>query len=341
MHKGLVMAATVLISIMMAVPALLVSFQADAPDKKPARKEVSGIQDYPDHPKVKVYLTKEKRTEEIPLELYIRGVVAAEMPHDFQLEALKAQAMAARTYIVDRLAKGSFSDMAKMGPEAKGAQVSDTVVHQVYATPKQLKKEWGKDYKKNLARVDRAVRETQGKVILYQGKPIYAAFFSTSNGYTENSEDYFRQKYPYLRSVPSPWDQASPKFNATKTLTVSRFIQVLERYTGKQVAVATTAGSKWLQITRRTSGSRVAQVKVGDEQFTGRQIREALQLASTDFTLSQNKGRLTIHTKGSGHGVGMSQWGANLMAKQGKSWQEILHHYYKGVEFGDMDQVLK
>ncbi|EGK10709.1 stage II sporulation protein D [Desmospora sp. 8437] len=342
LHKGMILILAVLIGVMVAVPAALVSLDRNDPSLSSIRVDGgSSAASLDSGPGVKVYLSKEKKVETFPMERYIRGVVAAEMPVNFHPEALKAQALAARTYIVDRLSRGDFSDMAKWGKKAGKANVSDTVNHQVFLTDKQLKEQWGDDYETYSARINQAVVETAGQVIQYQGKPIYAAFFSTSNGKTENSEDYFAEEYPYLRSVPSPWDEASPKYRDRKQFAVADFVDKISRSTGKQVAVEAFTGGGWLRVTQRTAGGSADKVQVGDQVFTGRQIREALHLSSADFTFRLSQGTVTVETKGYGHGVGMSQWGANFMAKQGKSAKEIIRHYYRGVEIGSMDSYLK
>lgn len=339
MHKGMVLLLTLLIGVMIAVPAILVSFDRDdPPDVKARVGGGSPAASLESGPKVKVYLSEEKRVEELPMEGYIRGVVAAEMPADFHLEALKAQALAARTYMVDRLSRGNFSDMKKLGREAGEADVTDTVNHQVYVTDRELKKQWGEHYETYSARIDRAVSETVGQVIQYDGKPIYAAFFSTSNGKTENSEDYFSKRYPYLRSVPSPWDKASPKYSERKQFKVADFVSQISESTGKQVAVAASAGNDWLKVVKRTEGGSVSEVRIGDGKLTGRQVREALGLSSADFDFHLSGEKITVVTKGYGHGVGMSQWGANLMAEQGKSAKEIVRYYYSGVKIAKMDR---
>lgn len=341
MYKGLWLFISffLFLLIILAVPALLVSFHSDSP---PQGKTLS-LQELPrnsNEPVIRVFLSKEKRVIRVPLEQYVRGVVAAEMPADFHMEALKAQALAARTYIVDRLRSGDFSDMETFGEEARGAHVSDSIVHQAYHTDEQLKKVWGDRYAAYSSQINQAVFNTRGKIILYKGEPIYAAFFSTSNGRTENSEDVFSTSFPYLRSVPSPWDEKSPRFLNEKTLTLDDFIRRMEKATGKRVAVAVSSGGNWIRVLERTSGRRIKTLRIGDQTFTGRQVREALGLSSTDFTWTIENGRIRFQSKGYGHGVGMSQWGANLLAHQGKSAEEIVRHYYQGVDIGSLDTVL-
>ncbi|OYD08204.1 stage II sporulation protein D [Paludifilum halophilum] len=331
----MILLVALLISVMIAVPAVLVSLDSSSGSEDRRITEDPGGGTGPD---VKVYLTEEKRVVELPLEEYIRGVVAAEMPADFHLEALKAQALAARTYIVDRLNRGDFSDMKESG--ADGAQVTDTVQHQVFKTDEQLRQNWGDQYDEFSRRIDEAVRATRGKVIQYDGEPIYAAFFSTSNGRTENSEDYFAESYPYLRSVPSPWDEKSPKYKDQKKMSVKEFLGKLEEESGNELALPASGGSKWIQVEKKTEGGRIGEIRVGDQTFTGRQIREALDLSSTDFSWNIQGDSITLTTRGYGHGVGMSQWGANLMAMEGKKAKEIVQYYYQGVKIGNASSIL-
>lgn len=280
------------------------------------------------NPQIRVYLTKEQQIRTFPLEEYVAGVVAAEMPVDFHPEALKAQALAARTYIARRLVQGSRSDMKSFGPIASKAFVSDTVKHQVFSPPGQLRAKWGAHYQQNREKIEQAVKATQGQVITYQHQPIYAAFFATSNGYTENSEEYFKRSYPYLRSVPSPWDREAERFERKKVIPLSLISQRL----GQPVAVIKQHPQKWMKIKKRTTGKRVASVQIGDRVYTGREVREALQLPSSDFACKRRQRQVTCTTQGYGHGVGMSQWGANLLAQRGKKVDEIIRYYYRGTK---------
>lgn len=275
-----------------------------------------------DHLIVRIYMTKEKRIESVPLETYVRGVVAGEMPIGFELEALKAQAIAARTYLVRRIVQGDVS-----GVPVKGADVTDTTEHQVYIPLAELATKWPKDeQKKNMSKLSEAVAQTRGKIITYKGEPIEAAFFSTSNGYTENSEDYWKQEIPYLRSVQSPWDKAiSPRYKETVELSLNEFYSKLG-VTKKGSAKSSIRVVEW------TEGNRISRIVIGGITFTGREVREKLGLASSQFTWSVKGNSIAITTYGYGHGVGMSQWGANGMAQSGASAEEILAHYYSSVQ---------
>ncbi|WP_051250355.1 stage II sporulation protein D [Paenibacillus harenae] len=285
--------------------------------------------DASDRLEVRVYLTKDKRIERVPLETYVRGVIAAEMPIEFELEALKAQAIAARTYIIRRLRQG-----ADAGMPVAGADVTDTIDHQVYLSKTALADKWPEDDRKShMSKLDEAVAQTKGRIITYEGEPIEAAFFSTSNGYTENSEDYWQQEIPYLRSVASPWDvELSPKYKETVKLSLNDFY--------RRLGVKKKGGAKpSIRITEKTEGGRIAEMVIAGTAFTGREAREKLGLASSQFTWSVKGDSITITTYGYGHGVGMSQWGANGMAHEGKTADEIIRYYYTGAKVEQASKI--
>ncbi|MEG6575443.1 MAG: stage II sporulation protein D [Caldibacillus debilis] len=275
--------------------------------------------------RVSVYRTGEKKVEEIPFEQYVAGVVASEMPADFEKEALKAQSVAARTYLVKNLLAGKKEGI----PE--GADIGDSVLDQVYKNDEELKKIWGKDYQWKINKIRQAVYETRGKIIVYGSQPITPAYFSTSNGYTENAEDYWSNEIPYLKSVKSPWDSESPKFAYETVIPIKEFEEKLG---------VTLASGEVGKILSLTPGRRVKKVQIAGKEFTGREIREKLNLRSTDFQWTREGDHIVIRTKGYGHGVGMSQYGANGMAKEGKTYEEIIKYYYRGVEIADDDPFL-
>jgi stage II sporulation protein D len=275
---------------------------------------------------VAVYRSKEKKVERIPLEEYVIGVVAAEMPAEFELEALKAQALTARTYIVKQM----INDQSISLP--KGANVTDTVMHQVYHSDEELKQLWGPDYEWKIKKITEAVQATRGQILTYNNIPIEASFFSTSNGFTENSEAYWENAFPYLKSVASPWDKQSPKFYDQKVMTVAEFEQKL----GVKLPEDGSVGI----VISRTPGNRVDIVEINGKKLKGREVREKLDLKSTDFTWMRKGNEIVITTKGYGHGVGMSQYGANFMAKEGKTYDQIVKYYYKGVEISSATAFL-
>ncbi|SFQ27515.1 stage II sporulation protein D [Salibacterium halotolerans] len=266
---------------------------------------------------IPVFRSETETVEQTGLEEYVAGVVASEMPASFDIEALKAQALTARTYAAKQIASPSEINL----PD--GALVTDTTMHQVYQNEEELKEEWGSDFEWKMEKVNKAVRATEGQVLTYEGKPITAAFFSTSNGHTENAEDYWQNSEPYLQSVESPWDTSSPRYSNEITIPVAEVEQALGISLSKGAAGT---------VLSHTESSRVEEMEFGGETFSGREIREKLELDSTDFTVSRQGNDMVFSTKGWGHGVGMSQYGADGMADEGKTYKEIVKHYYKGVE---------
>ncbi|MBS4223417.1 stage II sporulation protein D [Lederbergia citrea] len=327
--KPVLILAAILIALSFTIPTLLVlpaqngNISGKLNEEKPVAKKKKVK--HQTTKEVAVFRTQTEKIEKLPLEEYVIGVVASEMPAKFELEALKAQALAARTFVVSHLLNASGDDNIP-----KGADVSDTVSYQVYKNKDELKKLWGKDYKWKYQKVAEAVKETEGEILTYDKKPITAQFFSTSNGYTENAEDYWKNQIPYLKSVKSPWDSDSPEFISQKALSISDFEQRLGVSIGSQSDIGT--------IISRTSGKKVASVKIGGKEFTGREIREKLGLRSTDFSWVRKGDSIIVTTKGFGHGVGMSQYGANGMAKEGKNYQDIVNHYYQGIAITQVNQ---
>lgn len=339
--KQIVYAIAAIVIILLAVPSMLVLIY-QAPAEHPVQQvaEEKGTPISPAVQKqvkhidfsVRVFRVETGKIDTVPLEEYVMGVVAGEMPAEFEIEALKAQAMAARTYITLRLAKKDFKDVPK------DAHVTDTVKHQVYMDDKQKRERWGSAYTWKEARIRQAIEQTAGQVLTYQNEPINATFFSTSNGYTENSEDYWETRIPYLRSVKVPWDNISPNYEETVTMTV----QQLEKKLKTKIAQPAAAeGNTWQKVLSRTAGQRVKKVKIGDKTFTGREVRTMLGLKSSHFTISIENGKVKIRTLGYGHGVGMSQWGANGMAKEGKTAEEIVSYFYKGVQIESAEKWIK
>ncbi len=296
------------------------------PKEKPA--DISDIQQESVPASITVYRDATGKTEKVPFETYVKGVVSSEMPSTFEKEALKAQSVAARTYSLSRYLRAKKNG----NPAAhSSAPVCDTVHCQVYQDKQGLKKNKGsawmsKDWKK----ISAAVNDTKGQLMYYDGKLVEQALFhSSSGGKTENCEDVFAAAVPYLVSVESPYEQEATHKKETETLTISQFAEKMRRaYPGKSFGTVTASN---IQIKSHSSGGRVEDMRVGSATVTGKQVREALGLYSANFTISITKGKITFTTKGSGHGVGMSQYGANGMAKAGYGYQEILSHYYSGT----------
>lgn len=262
--------------------------------------------------KVRV-LKSDNKVDCINLEDYLVGVVSGEVPVYFENEALKAQAVAARTYALKQIENN----------KEKEYDVTDTVSSQVYKTEDDLKNRWGSDYEKNIKKIKNAVKSTEGEYVSYNNNPIYAFFFSTSNGYTEDNKNVFGQDLPYLKTVDSSFDEKeTSNFIVTKEYSLNDFYNKLN-----------IPYSESLTITdeEKSNAGRVLNLKVNGNLMNGRDFQSKLKLRSTDFTVEKTGGKVTITTKGFGHGVGMSQYGANALAKQNKTYEEILKYYYTGT----------
>lgn len=333
--KPLIVLASFLIAATLVIPAILVlpfmdgkasgKLGSDLTKTTPIQTE-SASPTADSAVTVAVYRSSLSKIENVQLENYLVGVVAAEMPAEFNEEAIKAQALTARTYIVKKMLTQDYIGVPK------GAQVNDTTLNQAYLSDDQLRKNWGVDYDWKRKKILDAVRATSGQILTYNGEAITATFFSTSNGFTENSEDYWPNSYPYLRSVSSPWDKNSPKFNAQKVFSVRDF----ETKLGVKIGNSNKIGN----ITGFTAGKRVAKVDFNGKTLSGREIRDKLDLKSSDFRWERKGDNIIITTKGYGHGVGMSQYGANGMAEEGKNYKDIVKYYYKGVEVTSAENML-
>lgn len=266
-----------------------------------------------DHTVVRVMNESTGVITSVPFEEYIVGVLAGEMPVSFELEALKAQAVAARSYVMKKMIYN----------REKEYDVVDTVNNQVYLSDDYLRTVWKDEYISKINKVKKAVVETKGEYLDYQGQVVEAFFFSTSVGMTENSEDVFVEKVPYLRSVKSEWDRdVSPVFQDQFTFNLSEFYIKLGLPYKQNIDV---------EVVEQTSTGRIKQVKINEVLFTGSDVFSKLGLRSTFFTIEQNGDDVTVYTKGYGHGVGMSQYGALGMALEGYTYDEILKYYYQGV----------
>ena len=248
--------------------------------------------------------------EKIPLEEYIVGVLAGEMPIDFEIEALKAQAVASRTYALKRIEYNKNNDY----------DVVDSIMNQVYLDNDYLKNAWGNNYVKNINKLRMVVNDTLDEYLTYNDEVIDALFFSTSNGYTEDSNNIFNFSVPYLVSVESPWDkEVSSAYITTKNISLLEFYQKLEIPYNKNLNI---------EILKRSNTNRILLLNINNEEFSGMDVYNRLSLRSTDFIFELKGDYISITTKGYGHGVGMSQYGALGMAKNGYNYKEILKHYY-------------
>ncbi len=264
----------------------------------------------------KVIRVKKNETEEIinvPIEEYVIGVVAGEMPASFNEEALKAQAVASRTYALNK-ASSSTNDY----------DVTDGTQNQVYISYDEMKDKWQDNYEVNLSKIQNAVLETKGEVVLYNNNLIDAMFFSTSNGYTENSGDVFSSSKPYLVSVSSAWDKTeSPVFNSTNEVSKSEFLFNLGLENTNDITISNV---------KKTNTGRVISLTINGKNFDSDKIRSIFNLRSSSFNITVLDNTVLFNVSGYGHGVGMSQYGANGMAKEGYNYKDILKHYYKDCD---------
>ena len=247
---------------------------------------------------------------DLDMEEYIVGVVSCEMPASFNIEALKAMAVAARTFALYKITTN------------KNYKISSTTKDQCYISKEQMKKNWGKNYNKNYNKILKAVSETKNEYMTYKDKVIISFYFSISNGYTENCENVFSQKLDYLVSVDSSWDKEYSYKEKKVSFNISKFLKKLNINNDK---------INNIKIKRSKTG-RINKITINNKEFKGTKFRQLLGLRSTDVSINVNNDKVIITTKGYGHGVGMSQYGANIMAKKGYKYDDILKYYYKGIK---------
>jgi len=260
---------------------------------------------------IKTYVTVYRSNgtiESIELEEYIIGVVAAEMPAAFNIEALKAQSVAARTYALKSIQEGKT--------------LTDNEKTQSYKDINQLRVMWGNSFNTYYNKVKKAVEATKGLAILYNNNYIEALYHSTSNGYTESSYEVFGYSYPYLTSVNSSWDINASSFLREATFTFDNLQKILGIDFNQNTPV---------EILERNQSGRISSIRINENYYTGVELRNLLGLRSADFDINIDTDKVIITTRGYGHGVGMSQYGANGMGNQGKTFVEILKHYYPGT----------
>jgi stage II sporulation protein D len=281
---------------------------------------------------IRVYLHEQDRIVEMGLEEYVKGVVAAEMPAEFDLEALKAQAVAGRTYAAKQMAVFGGSGLA----DRPGADVStDPRQSQAWLSTLQLRERWGPfSFDRYWAKIGQAVEETRGLIVTYNGEPINAVFHSTSGERTAAAKEVWGYEFPYLQSVVCTWDKKSPRYSDSKDYSFAELEQRLGSEAG--VVAAAQGGGAVAQVLERTESGRVATARVGSKTFTGFDLRQKLELRSTNFTVEPQGGKIVFKTTGYGHGVGLCQYGANGMAKEGRDFRAILTYYYTGVKIASI-----
>lgn len=291
-------------------------------EKKEPVKDISKV--------IKVKLTNIGEIVEMTVDEYLKGVVPAEMPPNYNIEALKAQAIAARTYLYQKMSSSAHND----------CDICDNYRHcQAYYTYEALMNAWKRTKKYDEAtrktyyeRVCKAVEETSGIVITYNGKYIKAFFHASSPGKTESaSEIWGEQDIAYLVSVESTEDKSYAYYETEVKVSISELEMKINSSLSKECSI-NKKDENVVQILSYTDSGRIKNVKIGGQIYKATELRTALGLRSTNFIIKQKEDVITFNVKGNGHGVGMSQVGANYLAKQGKSYEEIIKHYYTGVK---------
>lgn len=265
-------------------------------------------------------LTDSGRVQPMKLDEYLTGVVLSEMPAEFEQEALKAQAAVARTYTCKRM-NNAKHDAA--------AVCTDSACCQGYRSPESYLEAGGTE--EAIEKVRQAVAQTDSMVLTYDGELIDATYFSCSGGTTEDAVAVWGQDVPYLQSVESPGEEDAPRYEESVSFTAEEFSAM----TG---CTSSEDPENWFGEVVYTDGGGVDTIQICGEEFTGVELRQLLGLRSTAFTISVDGDCINIETRGFGHRVGMSQYGAQAMAQSGSSWKEILAHYYQGTKIECMQQ---
>lgn len=266
---------------------------------------------------------KGETVEEMDLGTYLLGVVRAEMPAAFEPEALKAQAVAARTYTMYKLQTGG-----NHGPDIDIC--TDNACCQAYIDEESARANWGENAGAYEAKIEAAVEETDGQTILYGGVPILAVFHSSSAGLTRSAGEVWVNDLPYLQAVRSPEEgERIPNYYSRAELTKAELKTKLQ--TAFPEANLSGDPGGWLTDAQRDPAGTVVTVTVGGVTVKGTQVRGALGLRSACFTWEAQDGKMIFYVTGFGHGVGLSQYGANQLAREGADYREILTHYYTGV----------
>lgn len=277
--------------------------------------------------KIKVLNHKTEKVFDIKLVDYVIGVVMSEIPASFHEEAIKAQAVAINTYLIKQI----DSQQQEKNPDLKGAHIStDPNSFQGYMSDSQAKSFYKDKYNEYKEKISKCVFEVIDKVITYDDKPIVAAYHSISNGKTETAEVVWGNDLPYLQPVESTLDTQNENYENKLSIPAYHVEEVLKD-ANKDIFFPQDK-SLLFNIQKISTSNSVLEVLVGNVSFSGNQIRNLFDLKSSTFEVTYEDENFIFTTKGFGHGVGMSQYGANSLADQGNSYEKILKHYYKDVE---------
>lgn len=332
--KRVIAVAVALLLMLFLLPLLIVerpteTFNEDTPSILPANPTPAATpqmtQPSQDDKTILHVLLKDGQVEEMTMGEYLWSVVAAEMPAAFESEALKAQAVTARTYTMWKMETGEAKH-----PNAHVC--TDINCCQAFVSREEAAINWGAASDEYAEKIQNAVLATDGVIMTYEGQPIQAVFFSSADGRTEDAVAVWGNSVPYLVGVDSPEGENVPNYHTEVIFAAKDFREIfLQRYPGADLS---GTPDTWFQNRTLTASGRVATLDVGGITVKGTELRSVLGLRSASFTVETTTKQITFHVTGYGHGVGMSQYGANALARQGRTWEEILTWYYTGVEIG-------
>ena len=289
------------------------------------------VYDYKNYGTIKLLHEATNEVEEVDLDTYLCNVVSAEMPVDFELEALKAQAIVARTYTIYKI----------QNKKHENADVCDnSSCCQAWISKEDRLARWDEDKRQsNWEKIEKCVNETKGKIITYEGKPINAFFHSNSGGTTELPVNVWGggSQYPYLQIVETAGEDGYTQYQSEVVLSQDELIEKLK--TKYQDITIDFNNNEDLKILEYTDSGRVKTVKFGNHEISGTEVRTLFELKSTNFEIIKEDKNIKFTVKGYGHGVGMSQTGADSLAKQGKNYEEIIKHFYVGVEISEVNSI--
>ena len=292
-------------------------------------KTTESTYDYKKYKEIKLLHKESKKIETLKLDEYLYGVVSAEMPASFENEALKAQATVARTYTLYKIVNNSKK-------HDKADICDDSSCCQAWISKDERLKKWNeKEREGNWNKIVNAVNNTQGKIITYNGKPINAFFHANSGGATEAPVNVWGGSgYPYLQSVTTSGENAYSGYKSELKVTKEEFKEKIKKvHSDFEIDFNK---KDCIKIEEYTEGNRVKNIKIGNLNLSGVEIRNIFSLRSANFKITVDKNEIKFEVVGYGHGVGMSQTGADSLAKEGKNYKDIINHYYKNIKIEDM-----
>lgn len=316
--KNIYIGTVLILAIVMLTFPLMASKEQSPQDNNSVNANTTPLNNAADDETIKVYMSETKDIKLFSMEDYIFGVVAAEMPALYSDEALKAQAVAAYTYAIYKSKQNALEDY----------DITDNFqTDQAFTSVEQAREKWGEDADIYETKIRNAINSVRGKKITYNGEPILSVYHAISSGKTENALDIWGGGYNYLVSVDSIGDKLSPNYLTTAEFSIDDLkakLSSLAEFSGE-------AKDFFGEIIRTESGT-VNTINICGKAVGGSSIRSALDLRSANFDVAFSSDKFIFTVRGYGHGIGMSQYGAHYMAIQGKTYEEILKHYYKGCE---------